>query len=154
MLIEQTFNVQAPIQRLWDFLIDVERIGPCVPGVKKVEAIDARTYHGSLEVKVGPIAARFGGKVTLIEIVPPHRLVAKAEGLDSRSSSLVSVTFTSVLTALDDARTQVSYQMDVAVRGPLGQFGQGVMREIVKSTTLQFATCVEARLRDDVVLSK
>ncbi len=147
MLIEQTFVIQTPIQRLWDFLFDIERMSVCMPGVEKVEAVDAETYQGTLKVKVGPIAASFSGKVKLLEVEPPYRLVAKAEGTDARSASLVSATFTSTLTPLTEDQTQVAYQIDVGVRGALGRFGQGVMREVAKRLTAEFARCVESQLR-------
>ncbi len=146
MLIEQTFVVQAPHQTLWHFLLDIERMSVCMPGVEKVAALDAETYLGTLTVKVGPIAARFSGKVRLIEVDPPRRLVAKAEATDARSASLVSATLTSTLTPVAEDRTEVAYQIDFSIRGALGRFGQGVMREVAKRMTTEFARCVEARL--------
>jgi len=82
----------------------------------------------------------------LLEVEPPRRLVAKAEGKDARSASLVSAMFTASLNSLDTDQTEVVYQIDVTVRGALGRFGQGVMREIAKRMTTEFAHCVEAQL--------
>lgn len=148
MLIEQTFVIDAPQQVLWDFLFDIPRMSACMPGVEKVEALDDKTYAGLLKVKVGPIAAHFGGKVTLLEVEAPHRLVAKAEGNDARTASLVSATFTAALKPLSDTQTEVAYQIDFAVRGVLSRYGQGVMREVAKNMTAQFARCVEARIKE------
>jgi carbon monoxide dehydrogenase subunit G len=132
---------------LWDFLFDIERVSVCMPGVERVEALEANTYQGTLKVKVGPVAASFSGKVRLLEVEPPRRLVAKAEGTDARSASMVSATFTSTLTPIAEDQTQVAYRMDVGVRGLLGRFGHGVMSEVAKRLAGQFAQCVEAQLR-------
>jgi len=153
MLIEQTFVIQVPHQTLWDFLLDVERMSLCMPGVEKVEALDAdskgrsRNYQGSLKVKIGPIAAAFAGKARWVEVNPPRRLVAKAEGADARTASLVSATFAATLTPVSENQTEVAYQIDFVIRGALGRFGQGVMREIAKRMTAEFARCVESRLQ-------
>jgi carbon monoxide dehydrogenase subunit G len=148
MLIEQTFVLHAPAQEVWDFLFDIPRMSACMPGVEKVEAVADNAYQGTLKVKVGPIAAQFGGKVTLLEVDAPNRLVAKAEGTDARTASLVSATFGSTLKPLSADETEVAYQIDVAVRGLLGRYGQGVMREVAKNMTAKFAGCVEAALKD------
>ncbi len=148
MLIEQTFAVEVPVQALWDFLFDIPRVSSCMPGIEDVQALDPSTYQGVFKVKVGPIAAQFGGKVTLLEVDMPRRLVAKAEGTDARTASLASATFNSSLTPVSDTRTEVAYKVDLAVRGVLGRYGQGVMREVAKALTAQFARCIEARLKE------
>ncbi len=149
MLIEQTFVVQAPHQAIWDFLFDVERMSACIPGAEKVEALDAETYQGTLKIKVGPIAASFSGKVRLLAVDPPRRLVAEVKATDARSASLVTATFTSTLAPVAQDHTEVTYQVDFSIRGALGRFGQGVMREIAKRMTTEFVRCVEAQLQGD-----
>jgi carbon monoxide dehydrogenase subunit G len=148
MLIEQTFVINAPAQQVWDFLFDIPRMSACMPGVEQVEAVDDKTYQGTLKVKVGPIAAQFGGKVTLLEVEAPRRLLAKAEGTDARTASLVSATFGSTLKPISEDKTEVAYEVDVAVRGLLGRYGQGVMREVAKNMTAKFAHCVEEALKE------
>ena len=58
MLVEDKFTVKAPIQKVWDYLVDPETMGSCVPGCEKVGVIDERTYLTIVEAKVGPISAR------------------------------------------------------------------------------------------------
>jgi carbon monoxide dehydrogenase subunit G len=147
MVIEHTFSVNVPHQTLWDFLFDIPRVSACMPGVEGVEATDPSTYVGKFKVKIGPIAAEFGGKVTLLEVEAPHRLVAKAEGTDARTASLVAANFSSTLQPTADNQTQVAYQIDVAVRGLLGRYGHGVMSEVAKAMTARFARCIEAQLQ-------
>ena len=146
MIIEQTFIVQAPIQALWAYLLDIERMSLCLPGAEGVRALAEDQYEGTLKVKVGPIVANFQGKAQLVEVDAPTRLVARGEAQDARSASLASATFTATLRSLGENQTEVAYQVDLAIRGTLGKFGQGVMREVAKRMTLEFAQCVEARL--------
>lgn len=146
MIIEQTFTVQAPIQKLWDFLIDIEGMSLCVPGAENVKALDETRYEGTLKVKIGPVVASFQGNAELTAIEAPNYLVAKGEAKDERSNSLASATFTANLRSLAADQTEVAYRVDVAIRGTLGRFGQGVMREVAKRMTAEFAQCVETRL--------
>jgi len=146
MMIEQTFTVQAPIQNLWDFLIDIERMSLCVPGAENVKALDETHYEGILKVKIGPIVASFQGQAELVQVEAPKRLVAKGSAKDERSNSLASATFSADLRPLAEDQTEIAYQVDVAIRGTLGNFGQGVMREVAKRMTAEFARCVETRL--------
>ena len=148
MIIEQKFTVQAPIQELWDFLIDIERMSSCVPGAENVRQVGDNQFEGTLKVKVGPIQPSFVGTAHLLETEAPHRLVAKGEAKDQRSSSMASATFTANLRAIDATTTEVTSEVDVNIRGALGRFGQGVMREVSKRLTAEFAKCVEARLSE------
>ena len=146
MIIEDKFVISAPIQEVWDFFLDIPAIGPCLPGAEQIEQVDDENYKGNLVVKVGPIKANFNMQVALTDLEPPHRLAAKAQGKDKNTASMVSATFTASLTETEPGQTEVAHHVDVAIRGRLGQFGQGVIRETAKQITQVFATCVQAKL--------
>ena len=55
MLIEGQFTLQAPIQKVWDSLLDPKTLGTCVPGTEKMEAIDKETYESIVAQRVGTI---------------------------------------------------------------------------------------------------
>ena len=138
MKISDTFTIQAPSQTVWDFLLDIERMSLCVPGVESIEALDESTYRGNLKVKVGPISARFSGLVRLLETKPPRRLVASLEAEDKAIASLIKGTFSSELEGAGSG-TKVTYEMDVNLRGRLGQFGTAVTAATARKMTAQFA---------------
>lgn len=154
MLIQNTFVIEAPIQTVWDFLLDIEQMSTCVPGAERIEALDDKTYRGELQVKVGPISAAFGGRVQLVEVDPPRRLIARLDGKDPRSASMVTGTFAATLMSQGEDRTEVAYEMDVVVRGRLGRFGQGVMQEVATQLTEQFARCVQTHLEEEHEVQK
>jgi carbon monoxide dehydrogenase subunit G len=143
--IADSFVVRAPLETVWQFLFDVERMSRCVPGVEAVEAVDDRTYRGKLRVKVGPISAAFGGTVTLTEVDAPRRVVASVEADDKASASMVRATFSATLAAVEGG-TQVAYQMDVNLRGRLAQFGAAVIGGTARKMTADFAEQVRAQL--------
>src|SRR5574342_420962 len=145
MQIADSFVVGAPPEEVWAFLFDLKQMGECVPGLASVEKVDEKTYRGTLKVKVGPVAAAFGGTATLTEFDPPRRMAAVLEGDDKLIASLVKTSFLSTLTAVE-AGTEVAYQMEVNLRGRLAQFGTTVVRATAKKMTAEFAQNVRTRL--------
>ncbi len=145
MIIEDKFTVSAPRQQVWDFLLDIPAVSGCMPGVENVEQVDAETFKGNLVVKVGPVKANFGMEAVLIETIAPQKLTAKAHGRDKNTGSMVTATFTATLVDIGNDSTEIGHHIDVAIRGRLGQFGQGVIRETAKQITAIFIECIQAR---------
>jgi carbon monoxide dehydrogenase subunit G len=145
MIIEETFTIDAPVQRVWDFFLDINQMSKCVPGAE-VKQLDASTYEGTLSVKVGPIGASFGGSVTITSQSPPSAIEAAVNGKDKQTGSMVQGKFASTLKSLAADQTEVSYQIDVAIRGRLGQFGQTVIQDTAKRISAEFLSCVKAQI--------
>ncbi|MCH8093798.1 MAG: SRPBCC domain-containing protein, partial [Chloroflexi bacterium] len=89
--------------------------------------------------------AAFGGTVTLLELEPPHRLVAEIVADDRRNASQVKATFTSILKSLADG-TEVTYTIDANVRGRLAQFGQAVAQSTAKKMAAAFGSCMQEKI--------
>lgn len=145
MLLKDSFIIEAPVEAVWALLEDIQRLAGCVPGIENVEEIGPDTYNGALKIKIGPIAAAFAGQVTITERIPLERLVAEVNGQDKSSASLVRATFTGQLNRVD-ASTQLQYEMDIALRGKLAQFGLTVVQGTAKKMTAEFARCITTKL--------
>lgn len=145
MKITDSFTIQAPVETVWDFLLDIERMSQCVPGVESVEAVDETTYRGKLRLKIGPISTTFKGLAELTEVEPPHRLVASISGDDKAKGSTVKASFEANLVAVEGG-TQVNYQMDLNLRGRLAQFGSAVVTATSKKMTAEFTKNLRAAL--------
>ena len=140
MILKDSFIVEAPLAAVWALLQDVPRISVCIPGVRSFEEVGPDSYKGLLQVKIGPIRSSFEGQVTFIERVPLARLVAEVDGRDKVSASQVKATFTGLLSAVESG-TQLDYEMDIALRGKLAQFGLVVVRATAKKMTSEFSKC-------------
>jgi carbon monoxide dehydrogenase subunit G len=147
MLIKDSFIFPAPQDDVWALLQEVERLSACVPGVETLNPMGEDRYHGTLKVKIGPISAAFGGQVEFVERVAPERMVARISGQDRSSASLVSATFTGLLRAAEGG-TLLEYEMDVVLRGKLGQFGGAVLQATAKKMTAAFAVCMSQYLSE------
>ena len=147
MVIKGALTVDAPVEAVWAFLQDTPRVSTCMPGVEEVEEVEPNLYRGRLRVKVGPLAASFGGRVTIVERAAPERMVAQVEGEDRSLASRVKATFTGTLTQVE-AGTQLDYAVDLAIRGRLAQFGFPVVQATAKKMTAEFARCLQEALSE------
>jgi carbon monoxide dehydrogenase subunit G len=145
MQIKDSFVINAPQERVWDFLFDIPKLSECMPGIESVEVVDPKTYLGKLVVRVGPIKSAFSGKVVLTEIEAPNRIAGTVEGDDRASASSVKATFTGTLRPVE-AGTEAAFQVEANLRGRLAQFGGPVITATAKKLTTEFAKCLRSRL--------
>ncbi|MEM7333599.1 MAG: SRPBCC family protein [Chloroflexota bacterium] len=146
MIIEDRFTLAAPIDSVWNFFLDIERLSGCVPGVERIEQLNDTTFEGDLKAKVGPISATFSGVAEIVEQHPPSHIRASIKAKDKRTASLIKGGFDSTLTALNPNETEVAYKIDVAIRGKMGQFGQTVIKDTAKAISQIFVDNVRREL--------
>ena len=98
MLIENEFTVAAPIDFVWDYLLDVERIAPCMPGAELTDVVDDRNWKGKLNAKFGPVSMSFAGSVTMeSRDDEQHRVVLRAKGMEQKGKGAANASVTSWL---------------------------------------------------------
>ena len=146
MLIEETFSVDAPKSEVVRFLLDVPRMGACVPGVEDLLRLDDDRYRATLVVRMGPIQARFQGDVAVDATGAPDTIVATADGRDATTGSVAQVSFSAHLVEIEDASTEIRSVSDVTIRGRLGQFGSGVVAGTAREMVRAFAQCAGQEL--------
>jgi carbon monoxide dehydrogenase subunit G len=149
MHIENTFEVDAPIDRVWSYLLDVERVVPCMPGAQLTETIDDKNWKGKVTVKLGPVSLSFAGKVTMDELDEAgHRAVMKASGMEQRGKGAAQATITSTLEPSAEA-TRVVIVQDISVSGQVAQFSRGMMQDVSNKLTLEFAECLKKNMQGE-----
>ncbi len=147
MKMEQSFEVQAPLAQVWDALIDLERVAPCLPGASITGHDEDGTYHGTFSVKLGPMTAAYNGTVKIEEVdETAHRATLKARGTDKRGQGGASATIVNTLSE-HDGGTKVDAVTDFNITGRLAQFGRGgIMEDVSNRLMRDFATCLSSRL--------
>ena len=146
MKLEHSFEVEAPMSRVWATMIDVERVAPCLPGAEITGAQDG-VYEGTFTVKLGPTTASYAGKLELEEVDEAgHTVTMKANGRDKRGQGSANATIRSSMTE-SAGMTRVDVETDFALTGRLARFGRGGMIEDVSNRLLRdFVACIEAKL--------
>ena len=150
MKLEQAFEVQAPIEQVWEALIDLERVAPCLPGATITGHDEDGTYHGEFKVKLGPTTAAYRGTVRIDEAdASAHRATMRAKGTDKRGQGNASATIVNSLTA-DAGTTRVTAVTDFTITGRLARFGRPGMIEDVSNRLLRdFAACLQSTITAD-----
>jgi uncharacterized protein len=145
--IAERFEVQAPVERVWKYLIDPASVVQCLPGAELLESQDERNFTGAIKVKVGPLSMSYKGKGTFTEVNDEtHTVRMVGEAREVGGSGSTKVTMVSTVTALDGGRSEVSVDADVNLVGRIVQFGRGMIEEVSRQMFRQFATCMKSRL--------
>lgn len=148
MKLEQSFEVSAPVDRVWAALIDVERVAPCLPGAAVTGLGDDGSYNGTFSVKIGPTSASYTGKLSMVSVDEnAHVATMEAHGTDKRGQGGADATIVSTLQPLHSGGTRVEVSTDYRITGRLARFGRGGMIEDISEKLLrQFAACLQATL--------
>jgi hypothetical protein len=147
MLIENRFTVAATPEVVWAHLLDVEKVAPCMPGAELTETVDDRNWKGKVNIAFGPVKLAFTGTVTLDELDEAGRRVRlHAKGTEQKGKGAATATVTSWLEPTDVGGTDVSMQADLTLTGAAAQLSRGLLPEISKRLTQQFADCLQASL--------
>ena len=147
MLIENEFTASVPVDELWAFLLDVQRIAPCMPGAELTEVVDDKNWKGRMTMKFGPVGMAFAGTVTMQERDDAaHRVVLSAKGTEQKGKGAASASVTSWLEPRDDGSSLVKMHADISLTGAVAQLSRGLLPEVSKKLTQQFADCLEQTL--------
>jgi carbon monoxide dehydrogenase subunit G len=148
VLIENEFTVAAPVDFLWGYLLDVEKIAPCMPGAELTEVVDYQNWKGKLNAKFGPVGMAFAGTVTVQERDDAaHRVVLAAKGMEQKGKGAANAKVTSWLEpGPGDGVTTVRMSADITLTGAAAQLSRGLLPEISKKLTQQFADCLQASM--------
>ncbi|MBI4013395.1 MAG: SRPBCC family protein [Candidatus Rokubacteria bacterium] len=147
MVFDEEFEVRADIERVWTFLLDVDRVARCVPGCQGAEPLgEPGTYRARIAVRLGPVAAAFALKVRITEERRPVYLASTVEGHEGGAASTLTQRNELTLAALADGGTRVRFHTEVNVLGRLGKFGAGLLRQTARGMAEEFAARVRARL--------
>jgi carbon monoxide dehydrogenase subunit G len=153
MLIENEFTVADDPGRVWAYLLDVEKIAPCMPGAEITELVDERNWKGRMNMKFGPMSLVFAGQVTMRERDDvAHRVVLAAKGMEQKGKGAATATVTSWLEP-DGAGTRVKMQADITLTGTVAQLSRGLVPEVSKKLTAQFADCLHESMGAEAVRS-
>jgi carbon monoxide dehydrogenase subunit G len=146
--LEQSFEVEAPVDEVWSALIDVQRVAPCLPGAEITEVADDGVYHGTFTVKLGPTTASYRGRLELQSLdEAEHVATMKASGTDKRGQGGANATMVSRMTSIAGGGTRVDVETDFTITGRLARFGRGGMIQDISNRLLgDFATCLQAGL--------
>jgi carbon monoxide dehydrogenase subunit G len=146
MQLENSFSVGAPPDRVFAYLLDVNKVVGCVPGAELSEVVDPTTFKGKVKVKVGPITVAYSGTARIADRDDVQRSATlEAEGRETtgpgsaRAKALMSV-------QAEGAGSLVKIVTEYSVAGRVAQFGRGVMEDVSRRIVNDMAACIKANV--------
>ncbi len=151
MRLSNTFAVKRPVDAVWTAFADVPSVTQCLPGAELIADHGDGTYEGSVQIKLGPMAAKFEGDATVTRDNAARRGHIAGKGVDRSGGNRGQVEVDYAATAIDSG-SSVTVDADISLSGAIAQFGRsGLVEEITKRLINEFVECLEAKMSAETV---
>ena len=138
-----TYTFSAPVERVWDLLMDTDAVGSCLPGCRGLRPEGEDRYQVELGVAVAAVTGNFTGTVSLEQKVPPRSYTLVVEGA-GRQGFVKGRADISLSPAGAETAVLVKAQADVG--GIIARVGQRLLEGVARTTMDRFYACLAARL--------
>lgn len=139
-----TQTMAAPLQKVWEFLMDVNNVAECAPGFQSLEVLGDEHWKATVNVGIGPVKAKFVLDVTRPEIQAPERMMVKGRG--KAPGSAVDLSGDMHLTPLSENETQMDWKANVVVSGTLASVGARLINGAADRLTAQFFETMKKKI--------
>lgn len=148
--IQEQFEIEAPIDRVWRFVTDPEKVVGCIPGASLTEVVDERNFLGRVKIKLGAVTAAYKGKIHFAEVNDSDRVLRMlAEGKDA-SGGTAKGEITCSLRALSQSKTEMTTDARIDLTGRVMQVGRGMIKGVSRQLFQQFAKNAKQRLEAEM----
>jgi carbon monoxide dehydrogenase subunit G len=137
-------TVPASIEKTWAALNDPDTLKACIPGCESIERVSDTEFKVAMTARVGPVSAKFSGRIVLSDIVAPtsYKLTFEGQGGAAgfaRGDAKVAL-------ALDGSGTRIEYNVTAQVGGKLAQIGSRLVDGAAAKVADDFFACFVERL--------
>lgn len=144
--LKETFQVGAPIEAVWAYVMDAHRVAGCMPGAALDEIMDEQTFLGTIRVKVGAITTSYKGRIQFVQVDEAgHSMQMQAEGRETGGGTAKG-TMSSRLRSISRNETEVVVEASVDVTGRIAQVSRGMIQGVSQQLFQQFVACAKASL--------
>lgn len=141
-------TLHAPVEKVWEALLDPSVLVATIPGCERLETLDEHSYAMTINAGVAAIRGVYSGTCSLRDLAPHSSLVLSAEGAGAPGTIATDVTVT--FTPGSDGTTTVSYDADATVGGMIAGVGQRMLSSVSKRMAGEFFGNVDRVLTDSV----
>ena len=146
MQIENSFDVAAAPDRVFAFLLDVNRVVGCMPGAELSEVVDPTTFKGKVKIKVGPVTVAYAGTARIVDRDEANRTATlEGDGRETTGPGSARAKAFMKVDAVGEA-SRVTFTTDFTVAGRVAQFGRGLMEDVSRKLIGQMADCIKGQL--------
>ncbi|NMG00969.1 SRPBCC family protein [Aromatoleum toluolicum] len=145
--IQEKFEVAAPVDAVWQFLLDPQNVVACMPGASLTEIVNPDSFIGAVKLKIGAVTAQYQGTITYVEKDVANRTVKLLASGNERGGGTVSGTIVTRLTPSPDGRgTEVSCESNIDLTGRILQVGRGMIEGVSAQIIKKYVNNVRALL--------
>jgi uncharacterized protein len=145
MKFEGNLTITRPVEAVWEFLWDVEKLSRCIPGCQSVKTIKKREkYELKIMDSVGPITVQFEMLADVKKLDPLKRIEIAMEGKDFKAGG-VRQTMALALTPKGN-ETEIGFETDVNVFGRLGTLGYPFVKKKAETIIKEFGDKVKSAI--------
>ena len=146
MKVEGTREFAAPRETVWEVLNSPERMAKLMPGVESFDVQDDKHWRANVKIPLGLGGLRMTFDFTKSEQRPPEfaKLRAKGNGV----GAIVSMDTAFDLAEADAGGTQMKWQADVKIAGPVGSMGQRVLQPIVNQQVNNVLSALDKQVQE------
>ncbi|GJM28364.1 MAG: carbon monoxide dehydrogenase subunit G family protein [Cyclobacteriaceae bacterium] len=145
--INKNFQIDQPVNKVWDYLSDPHKIVNCVPGAKLTETIDDRNFKGAVTMKLGPVVTSFNGSISITQLDDStYTMEMQGKGTDTKGKGSANMVLSATLTDNSSQSTEVSSVMDISITGKLAQFGSRMINDVSDQVFKQFVSNLRQQL--------
>ena len=145
MKFQGKLSIARPVEKVWEFLWNIEKLTSCIPGCEGVKTIkDREKYELTVKDSVGPITVHFELLAEVKKLEPLKRIEIALEGKDFKAGG-VRQTMTLVLTAKGSA-SEIDFETDVNVFGRLGTLGYPFVKKKAETVINEFSENVKSAI--------
>jgi carbon monoxide dehydrogenase subunit G len=139
MEFENEFSVDAPIDEVYETLMDLQRVAPCMPGAQVLEHVSDDEYKVGIKVKLGPMTMTYRGDLEVTgRDAGAHSASMRVKAKESRGQGTATADVNMQLTG-DAGETHAKIGTNVKLSGKAAAMGQGVIEEVSAKLVDQFA---------------
>jgi len=149
MEMQSSRTVPAPIPTVWAALNDPAFLKDCIPGCETIEPDGANAYRIAIAARIGPVAAKFNGRMQLSDIDPPNGYTLSFEGQGGAAGFAKGAAKVGLTPDQNGAATTMSYTVTAQVGGKIAQIGS----RLVDGAAQKLADDFFARFSDKVAAS-
>ncbi len=133
MQIEGKIMLKAPVQKLWNSILEPDILAACVPGVESLKVTGDKVYEGVIKQKVGPFSVKLKGVITWVEFNPTSHLKGTVKGEALGGMGTIMGEMIIDFKEIQKDEVELSYNMNVNIVGKLSVLGDRMMRAKAKS---------------------
>ena len=142
--------ILAQRQLVWDALNDPDVLKDSIPGAQSVTQTNKDEFEAVVEAKVGPVKAKFTGKIKLTDIDPPNGYKISGQGQGGAAGFAKGSAEVNLIDN-EDQTTTLNYTVDAQIGGKLAQIGQRLVQSTAISLSEQFFDNLSKRFVEDTV---